>query len=90
MESKAIEVKKRDIKNIGETAFGSEDGHAVFVCNLQIASIEEILLRNILSLYGYKIINFGEMPCSCEECEDIAGIAFGTNMPWDEYQKLKA
>lgn len=87
-ESKSLTVCKKDIKGIGHTTFSNE-GMTVFVCGMSLHFIEEILLRNILELYGYKIVTFGEIPCDCENCEDTAGIAFGTNMPWKEYMALK-
>ncbi len=87
MESKNLEVCKDDLKKIG-TAFGNDDGMTVFACNLSLQFIEEILLRNILDLYGYKIVSFGEIPCGCDDCEDVAGIGFGTTMPWEEYTAL--
>ena len=88
MESKQLTVCKKDIKGIGHTTFGDEKGMTVFVCEMRLHFIEEILLRNILELYGYKIITFGDIPCNCENCDDTAGIAFGTNMPFEEYSAL--
>lgn len=92
-ESKTLTVCKADIGKIGGTTcenFADENiapGGTSFFCDVNLANIEEILLRNILDLYGYKIIesmdhgNFDDM--------ENFQIRYVTDMPWKEYMALK-
>ena len=46
-----IEVKKEDIKKIGNTKY-NEGGFLAIVCDGDTSNIEEILLRTILKCFG--------------------------------------
>ena len=52
-----IEVKKEDIKKIGNTKY-NEGGFLAIVCDGDTFSIEEILLKSILKCFGdeYKVV----------------------------------
>jgi hypothetical protein len=81
-----IEVSAEDIKKIGGTAFGDDDGFTHILCDLSTANIEEILLRSILKCFGeeYCIV-------ACEDWEwdnGIQQIEFVTNLPWESYGKV--
>ena len=54
-----IEVKKEDIKKIGNTKY-NEGGFLAIVCDGDTSNIEEILLRTILKCFGdeYKVTIF--------------------------------
>lgn len=85
-----ITVIPSDIRNIGNAKQGckiDDSGieYTAFYCNLETANIEEILLRNILSLYDYRIVEVNDFPGPLNaDC-----IQFKTNMPWDEYMQLQ-
>ncbi len=93
VESKHLSVYKSDIKNIGGTMcenFDDEDispGGTSFFCDVNLANIEEILLREILDLYGYKIMESMDHG-SLDDIENMQ-IRYVTNMPWEEYMALK-
>ena len=87
----AMRVYKSDIKKIGYTACESPEdqdmpiGVTIFICQAGMANIEEIILREILSLYGYKINSSVDYVIR----DDIVDIVFITDMPWSEYTKLE-
>lgn len=81
-----MKLYKEDLHKIGNTAYYDESGRFCIICDSKTANIEEILLRNILELFGdYEIketndwIEDGEFPDS---------IQFVTNLPWEEYMKI--
>jgi len=90
---KSLTVYKKDIHNIGHTAFGEDAtkdeqvGGTTFVCDIKLANIEEILLREILSLYGYKITETRDR-FHDDEWKRV-DIDFVTNMPFKEFMGLK-
>lgn len=93
MESKQLSVYKTDIKKIGGTAcenFDDENispgGTSIF-CDVRLANIEEILLREILDLYGYKIVESMDHG-DWDDMENFQ-IRYVTDMPWKEYMALK-
>ena len=78
-----IEVEKRDIDNIGHTAY-SENGNLSLVCSTETSGIEQILLRNILKCFGdqYKIVDEYDTDSEAIENSDIV---FETNLPYSIY-----
>lgn len=91
--STPVTVYKSDIGKIGGSAcenFDGEDiapgGTSIF-SDVRLANIEEIFLRDILSLYGYKIVESMDHG-SFDDIENFQ-IRFVTDMPWDEYMEIK-
>lgn len=81
-----MKLYKSDLGKIGHTAYSPDeyDNFLVVVCDGRTANIEEILLRNILLLWGdYEITDTFESEGVNEECCDVE---FVTNLPWKEYQ----
>lgn len=83
-ESKHLSVYKSDLKKIGGTVHGDDAGKTCFICNVETSNIEEILLREILVLYGYKINNSVDFVWESDQID----IEFQTDMPWKEYMAL--
>lgn len=52
MQIKDIKLYKTDIYKIGHTMYVGEDGYLRIIAEGMTANIEEILLRNILLLFG--------------------------------------
>lgn len=79
-EIKNLTVIKTDIARIGHTVTDF-NGDCAFSCECCTSRIEEILLRNILELFGeeYKIIDVFD--------DDEGDITFQTNLPYDEFLK---
>jgi len=84
-----MKLYKEDIKKIGNTAF-HEDGLTNIICG-DTANIEEILLRNILELFGdYEILSSEDFIWDNEITgEEMYDIVFKTNLPWDIYMNIK-
>ena len=76
---------KEDLKKIGHTMYGGEDDKFLHIlCNIETANIEEILLRNILLLFGdYKITAVEDFVWN----NGKTNIEFITDFPWSEYCK---
>lgn len=85
---RSIVVYKKDIKKIGHTTYG-EEGKTIFVCNVKLANIEEILLREILNLFGYNITDTRDRILGENPHWEQVDIEFITDMPWDEYMNLE-
>ena len=86
MESKQLTVYKKDIQKIGHTTFEGESENTCFICDQRTSNIEEILLREILDLYGYQI----EEPVDWTMLgSEEPHTMFITDMPWEEYMALK-
>ena len=91
VESKHLSVYKSDIKKIGHTTLeeygegNKPNGKTCFACLGKTANIEEILLREILILYGYKIVSSWDCISTEDEGNDVV---FNTDMPWYEYRDL--
>ena len=81
-----MNVYKKDLSNIGHTMF-EENGNLVILSECKLANIEEILLREILKLFNYKIIDAID---SIIDIDDVNSwdIKFITNMPFNEYMEL--
>lgn len=79
-----MKLYKSDLKKIGGTHY-SKDGNLHILCDISTANIEEVLLRNILELFGdYEIKDAFDF----EWDNGDMNIEFVTNLPWDEYIKL--
>ena len=88
-----MNLYKSDLKKIGHTAYGmdwwpinhDETEFLTIICDGRTARVEEILLREILALFGdYKIVKTLDVEGVYEMCD----VEFVTNFPWEEYQKL--
>lgn len=88
-----MNLYKSDLKKIGHTAYGDEwwlvnhdeTEFLTVICYGKTANIEEILLREILALFGdYKIVQISEINGG----DDMCDVQFITNFPWEEYKKL--
>ena len=94
---KSMQLSKLDLKKIGHTAYG-DTGHEFphddteylnIICDIDIAHIEGVRLRNILSLFGdYEIIETKGWTWVKEKEGLPNDIQFVTNLPWKEFQKL--
>ena len=85
-----IEVKKEDIKKIGNTKY-NEGGFLAIVCDGDTSNIEEILLRSILKCFGdeYKIIKTEVFIWKNEEGEEeVFDILYITNLPYELFEKI--
>ena len=87
-----MKLYKEDIKKIGNTTSQTDDGGTSFICNVDTANIEEILLRNILELFGdYKILSSEDFIWESDHDIvewDLIDIEFKTNLPWEIYMSL--
>jgi len=73
-----VMVSKQDIDRIGKNVF-PDYGCVAFVCGVEHANIEYILLRSILKCYGdYNIVS--------EEDYGDDGIRYQTNLPFEIYE----
>lgn len=87
-----IKVYPSDIHKIGSLGKcgckidDTDTEYTAFYCKVELANIEEILLRDILSLYGCEIVETNDVPRSSEpfDCD----IEFKTNLPYDRYMNL--
>lgn len=79
---------KHDINRIGNTKY-SKNGFLGVICYIETANIEEILLRNILKLFGeYEIIETNDFAWSEEDAENWKfDIEMLTNMRIEVYNK---
>lgn len=65
-----------DIYKVGHTIY-SDSGNACFACHLITANIEELILREILKLFGeYEILHIDD--------GDNGEIIFTTNLPYNK------
>jgi hypothetical protein len=83
-----LDLRKEDLERIGNTK-SSQNGFLCIICNSETANIEEILLRNILKLFGeYEIIETNDFAWSEEDAENWKfDIEILTNMPIEVYNK---
>jgi len=81
-----LTLRVSDLKSIGHTTYQGKQG-TNFVCSLDLANIEEIILRNIITHVGYEVDN-GTDRFSKEDLEFPDEIEFATTLPWDEYQRI--
>ena len=84
-----IEVKKEDIKKIGNTKY-NEGGFLAIVCDGDTSNIEEILLRSILKCFGddYKVIKTEDFIWENDEGEVVCEILYVTNLPYELFEKI--
>lgn len=78
-----VVVEFDDIENIGHTMF-NENGKLAILCDVRMAHIEHILLRNILSIKGYSIASVDDFVWDNGEVD----VQFTTDMDWSEYQQI--
>ena len=83
-----LDLIKEDLLRIGGTSY-EKNGFLCIICNIETANIEEILLRNILKLFGeYEIIETNDFAWSEEDAENgESDIEMLTNMPIEVYNK---
>jgi hypothetical protein len=83
-----LDLRKEDLNRIGNSK-GEQNGFLCIICNSETANIEEILLRNILKLFGeYEIIEINDYAWSEEDADNFKfDIEILTNMPIDVYNK---
>lgn len=85
-----IDVKKEDIKKIGNTKY-NEGGFLAIICDGDTCNIEEILLRSILKCFGddYKVIKTEDYIWEKDEGEVVYEILYVTNLPYEIYDMIK-
>ena len=85
-----IDVKKEDIKKIGNTKY-NEGGFLAIICDGDTCNIEEILLRSILKCFGddYKVIKTEDFIWENDEGEVVYEILYVTNLPYEIYDMIK-
>ena len=85
-----IDVKKEDIKKIGNTKY-NEGGFLAIMCDGDTCNIEEILLRSILKCFGddYKVIKTEDYIWENDEGEVVYEILYVTNLPYEIYDMIK-
>lgn len=83
-----LDLRKEDLNKIGNTK-SSKNGFLCIICNSETANIEEILLRNILKLFGeYEILEINDFAWSEEDADNLKfDIEMITNMPKEVYNK---
>ncbi len=83
-----FDLRKEDLNKIGNTK-SSKNGFLCIICNSETANIEEILLRNILKLFGeYEILEINDFAWSEEDADNLKfDIEMITNMPKEVYNK---
>ena len=85
-----IDVKKEDIKKIGNTKY-NEGGFLAIVCDGDTCNIEEILLRSILKCFrdDYKVIKTEDYIWENDEGEVVYEILYVTNLPYELFEKIE-
>ena len=85
-----IDVKKEDIKKIGNTKY-NEGGFLAIICDGDTCNIEEILLRSILKCFGddYKVIKTEDYIWENDKGEVVYEILYVTNLPYEIYDMIK-
>ena len=84
-----MKLKKSDIKRIGYQAY-QDKKKLVITCDIKTASVEYLLLREILDEYGYAITMEEDwVPGQKGDPVEHMDINYFTNMPWSVYQKIK-
>ena len=78
-----VVVEFGDILSIGHTA-SQVNGKLVILCDVRMANIEHILLRNILSIKGYSIVSVDDFVWNNGEVD----VQITTDMDWSEYQQM--
>ena len=84
-------LKFEDIYNIGHTAH-AEDSYTVLSCSPETANLEELFLREILSLRDYHINVIDEeirRISGDDTGEEFVFIKFRTNVPWEVFQAVR-
>lgn len=86
-----LELYKEDIMKLGNAIFPMKGKVVIeiFSCDDTIW-ITEILLRNILKLFGedYKVLCYEEITPEDDGKVNIASTFFVTNLPWKEIEGL--
>ena len=85
-----IEVKKEDIKKIGNTKY-NEGGFLAIMSDGDTCNIEEILLRSVLKCFGndYKVIKAEDYIWEDNKGKEVYDILFITNLPYEIYETIK-
>jgi hypothetical protein len=83
-----LDLIKEDLKRIGNTQC-EKNGFLCIICSGETTNIEQILLRNILKLFGeYEILETNDFAWSEEDAEKWKfDIEILTNMPIEVYNK---
>jgi hypothetical protein len=83
-------LRFEDIEKIGHTAH-AEDSCTVLSCSVETANIEELFLREILSLRNYQITEIDEeiRRISGWPSHEYVSIIFRTNVPWEVFQEAR-
>ena len=81
-----LTLKVSDLKSIGHTIY-PVDQEVNFVCSLQTANLEGVILRNIIAHLGYEM-DEGSDSYSKEGVDLPDSVTFATSMPWDEYRRI--
>ncbi len=74
-----MEIYKEDLQHIGHTKFGNNDGNLSILTSIH-SGMEQIFLREILRLYGARIIEVveGTDTSDSDHC-------YVTDLPWSAY-----
>ena len=86
-----LELYKEDIMKLGDAIFPMKDYVVIEIFSRDdTVWITEILLRNILKLFGedYKVICFDELTPEEDDEVEMASMFFVTNLPWKEIEGL--
>lgn len=80
-----MNLYKTDLKKIGGTCSKNEQNNLIIISDIVLSNIEEILLREILLLFGdYRILESNDFKW---DNGDIC-IEFVTNLPYEIYNNL--
>lgn len=81
----SIEVFQSDLLTLGHDAF-EKDGCLTVLSYPETSTIDEILLRSVLKLFGnYTVTDAADLWWGEDKCD----IALMTDMPWEEYTEFK-
>ena len=86
-----LELYKEDIMKLGDAIFPMKDCVVIEIFSSDdTVWITEILLRNVLKLFGedYKVISFDELTPEDDNEVEVASMFFVTNLPWKEIEGL--
>ena len=86
-----LELYKEDIMKLGDAIFPMKDCVVIEIFSRDdTVWITEILLRNVLKLFGedYKVISFDELTPEDDNEVEVASMFFVTNLPWKEIEGL--
>lgn len=83
-----MKLFKKDIKKIGYHIQANSDNNTYFICDGATSNLEQIILREILRLFGYKILSVRDHIWIDNNQKEQMDILIETDMPWEVYDRI--